>query len=529
MKRILSLLLVLILTVSFTGCNNDSETSSETVKTETQKTENNYMTLLYSAADTFNPYDAKTESNRQLCRLLYEPLLKIDNQFNAVYALAKSVKVEGRECVVTLKDTTFTDGTKLTADDVVYSYGKAKKSNTSYATKLYGVESAKAVNSESVVFKLKKNDPYFANVLDFPIFKEKSDDIADSDSVKFPPIGCGRYKLNKDKTVLLQNEDYYGKKGSIKEIRLINAPDGESITHFVEIGAIDMYYSNIADGKILRMSGQKININLNNLIYIGVNHKNSSLSARELRQAISTGLNREKICKDAYYNNALAATGFFTPVWKEVKSLQNIQTTANSQITIENLEKIGYNELDKEGYRRKTGGALRFSLLVNEENSMRVAAAHLIKTQLNEYGIGITVVKLPYDKYLQRLKSGDFQLYLGEVKITENMDISNLVLPGGSAAFGINNPKDEKETEDKETKEKENTKKDIGYAEILKGFYKGQNSINDVVTSLQTDMPIIPLCYRTGVLFCNENIKNVKNSSVSDIYFSIESYNLKNK
>ena len=77
--------------------------------------------------------------------------------------------------------------------------------------------------------------------------------------------------------------------------------------------------------------------------------------------------------------------------------------------------------------------------------------------------------------------------------------------------------------------EDKEVKKEIGYADILTGFYEGKNSINDVVTSLQTDMPVIPLCYRTGVLFCNADIENVKNSSASDIYFSIESYNYKNK
>ena len=64
-------------------------------------------------------------------------------------------------------------------------------------------------------------------------------------------------------------------------------------------------------------------------------------------------------------------------------------------------------------------------------------------------------------------------------------------------------------------------------AKVINGFYKGKNSINDVASTLQSDMPIIPLCYRTGVLFCNENIENVDTASASDIYFSIESYKLK--
>lgn len=518
MKKIISLLIVLVLFFSMSGCRESENTASEYIQSESEKTERKYITLLYSASDTFNPYDAKTDINRQLCRLLYESLVKLDNEFNAVYSIAESVKTTKKTCTVKIKDTVFSDGSKLTADDVVYSYKLAKKSLTAYGEKLYNVDSLKAEDDNTVVFKLKSHDPYFVNVLDFPIIKAGSEDIADSDSVKFPPIGSGRYKVNKQRDALLQNENYHGKKGSITEIRLINAPDSESVSHYVEIGAADMYYSDLSDGKIFRMSGEKIDINLNNLVYIGVNHSNKDLSSDVLRQAIASALDREKLCKDAYYNNALPAIGFFSPVWKEVKSLQNIQTTSNSQITIENLEKIGYNGLDKDGFRRKKGSVLRFSMLVNKENRIRVAAAKLIAEQLKAYGIGITVVELSYEKYLERLQNGDFQLYLGEVKITENMDISNLVTEDGSAAYGIKaNKKDKQETDGEKAEV-------LSCSDIVMGFYKGDNTIGDVVSALQTDMPFIPVCYRKGVLFCNDNIENVNNSSASDIYFSIESY-----
>ena len=50
------------------------------------------------------------------------------------------------------------------------------------------------------------------------------------------------------------------------------------------------------------------------------------------------------------------------------------------------------------------------------------------------------------------LKKGEFQLFLGEVRLTDNMDISSLVLDGGVTAYGI-----KKEDKDKD-KSKENNK-----------------------------------------------------------------------
>lgn len=53
-----------------------------------------------------------------------------------------------------------------------------------------------------MVIKLGRADPYFANVLDFPIIKRNSDKITDSDGVTHPPIGCGRLSLTKIRTGL---------------------------------------------------------------------------------------------------------------------------------------------------------------------------------------------------------------------------------------------------------------------------------------------------------------------------------------
>ncbi len=556
MKKIIVFLLVICLCIGVVGCGQTEEASSNqsgTIQAQNAQYENS-ITLLYSAADSFNPYTAKTEINRQLLKLLYEPLVKTDDNFNAHNSIAKSVKISKNVCAVKLKDVKFSDGSKLTAKDVVYSCDLALKSATSYKYKLYELESVEAKDSSTVVFTLKNNDPYFKNVLDFPIIKSGSDKNEDADSVKFPPIGAGRYKLNDDNTALVQNANYFGKKSSIEKINLINSPDQESVSHYIEIGATDIYYSDIADGEIPRMSGTKTNINLNNLVYIGVNHNNEKLALENLRQAISSGIDRKEISKNAYFNNALSATGFFNPVWEPTKSLQNIQITANSQITVENLKEIGYNKLNKDGIRTKDKDTLSFSLLVNKENTARVEAAKLIAAQLEKQGIKITVKSVPYKKYVKLLEKGKFDLYLGEVKITENMDLTPLVSVDGSAAYGI---KPVEETEDKDTEqtddaeaeddseedsedevdsEAEEASGDIANdknkelltcAKVMINFYNGKNSINDVAVILQNDMPFIPVCYRLGVLFCNENIENMNKTSLSDIYFSIESYKIK--
>ncbi len=517
MKKFLAILMSAVLLILLVGCaNGDTNSPSNDKGSNTASGKKESITLLYSLSDSFNPYESITDQNREITKLIFEPLIRIDNEFNAVLALAKDVKIEGTVCTVTLKNVSFSDGSALTADDVVYSCKAAQASSGLYASKLYEVKSVSAANRDTVVFTLTKSDPYFKNLLDFPIFKAGSDKIVDEDSVKQVPIGCGKYIFNSDKTELIQNPKYYGGSGNIEKIKLINAPDRESVAHYVEIGAVDIYFNDISDGEIIRMSGQKSDINLNNLVYIGVNCSYGVLALAELRQAISSGINRDTICADAFYNNAISANGFFSPVWQATKSVQNIQTSPNSQITIENLEEIGYNSLDSEGIRRNGGKSLRFSLMVNKENRSRVNTAKMVADQLNEYGIKITVLEVSFNEYKNRLQNGNFQLYLGEVRITENMDLSPLVVAGGSAAFGIKNSV---KTEDKD--EEDTAPKFSSSADIVNSFYKGNAEITDVVSVLQTEMPIIPVCYRLGVLFSKESV-NVGDASLNDIFFNIK-------
>ncbi|MBQ7725597.1 MAG: hypothetical protein IJT66_00460, partial [Clostridia bacterium] len=318
--------------------------------------------------------------------------------------------------------------------------------------------------------------------------------------------------------------------------------DSESVSHYVEVGAADLYYSDIADGNILRMSGKKLDINLNHLVMIGINRNHKVLALDEVRQAISAGIDRAAICRESYYNNALAANGFYNPAWEEVESVQNIETTANQEITIANLEEIGYNNLDHDGVRENARGSkLVFTLLVNSENAMRVAAAKQIATQLAACGIKIQVRAVKYKAFKSALKKGDFQLYLAEVALTPNMDLSELILPGGRAAFGVVKVSKEKgkeqntdseetslETASDEESAETNDQSQKNVAKLIEEYYQGKNTVADIAAALQDEMPFVPVCYRTGVLFYHHDIEKVEIASVSDLYFSITSYSIHN-
>ncbi|MBR3593212.1 MAG: hypothetical protein IKL44_00915 [Clostridia bacterium] len=516
----------LLLALCFLLCACSSEDSGSTHDGGAENDKYNYnMQLIYDETDSLNPFLAESKQNKEICLLLYDPLVTIDNEFSPVYKIAETITVSGKNCTVRIKNIKFTDNTALTATDIVYSLELARNS-ANYKAQLGNVASVDVVNQYTVSITLQKADPYFANLLDFPIIKTGSDTLKSIDNIALPPVGCGRYILDEKKAELNANGEYYGGEMKTKRIGLINAPDAESAEHYISAGAVSVCYDDYGDNALPRMSGIKQNVPLNNLVYVGVNMRNAFLRDKYLRYAISSAINRSDIVKDAYYDNATAANGPFNPLWKEAEGFQTIQIVNNREISIENLEKIGYNSMDNEGYRLTSSGKrISLSLLVNSDNSARVAVGNAIVKQLADVGIEIKLEAVPYDVYLSRLKSGSFELYLAEVRLLNNMDLSSLVTPGGSMAFGIAQPT---VTENEDEQPTGSGGINLTASAAVSGFYSGQYTLGDVATAFISEMPIIPLCYRSGVIMLSHKLKTEAVCSAGDIFFNVSDYSFNN-
>ena len=522
LKKLISVLLCWAMLLLI-GCGDtESEKPQSKPQDSVEAQTATELQLLYCANDTMNPYKTINKLNAELGLLLFDSLVKYDNNFETVYALASTVTTEGTTCTVTLRNATFSDGSTVTSDDVVYSFNLAKDSER-FKDVFYEVTSAVAADPSHIVFTLNCADPYFEKLLYFPIIKAGSDTLKNEDNVELPPIGSGRYVFNEKEATLTKNESHYISGGTIKKINLINAPDYESMAHYVEVGATDIYFAEMNDDRIIRMSSKKVSVNRNNLIYLGINHNYGPLKTDEVRFAISAAISRQDIATKAFYTNATAATGFFHPSFDAVSEYQSINPASDKKISVENLANIGYNRLnDERYYENNNGKILEFTLLVNRDSASKLAAANLIAEQLADAGIKITVNALSHDGYFAALQNGHFQLYLGEVKLLPNMDIRSLVKAGGSAAYGMITPTVHTEADGTQYYDNETS-----YVSVLNGFYEGNNTVIDVASALQSSMPVIPLIYRNSLVFYSNDIEDVFNPSYSDIFISIDKYIVK--
>ena len=517
-KKISALLLALAL-LFLSACkdteNENRDPSNLTPPSVTEKSDT--LQLLYCANDTLNPYKTKNKNNLELSLLLFESLFTVTDEFEAVKILADSVEQTEKLWTVRLISARFSDGSPVTSEDIVASYNLAKSSPI-YSGLLYEIKNVTATDSSTVCFELTECDPAFCSLLTFPIIKKGSEALKDEDFVEILPIGSGRFVFDKQTASLIPNS-YYREDCSVEKITLVDSPDNESVFHYAEIGATDIYFTDPVTSNVVRMGGKRTVINMNNLVYLGINHSSPLLGNLLLRQAISCLLDRAALCKEIYFENAVPANGFFHPAYKPTAGYQTLQAQSEIKIAIENLEKMGYNMLDNDGYRiNGNGNSLSLSLLVNADNPFRLSAAELIKTQFAAVGIKVTVRAVAQSYFKESLTKGDFELYLGEVKITPNMDLAPLVLSGGSAAFGIKPatlPNEAPETEQDGSSY---------YVSVIEGYKNGEQDITEVATALINQMPIIPILYRSSLLFSSDNIVDIGSPSIYNIFYSINSF-----
>lgn len=531
LKKTISVLLILLLCLSLCACGGEKVSSEEVFGTESAEADNTpadkKFGLLYCSKDPINPYTATTKANQELCLLMFDSLFKLDNNFKLINSMAKTHKIDRKEITVNLKSgLKFSDASGVTADDVVFSFLEAKKSQN-YSSSLESVLSCVKLSADSVKFIFSRQDEFGVNLLTFPILKADSTNRVDGDNVALPPIGCGRYVFDGEQAALIVNNFYRSAAPNIKKIYLTNAPDNEVVEHNIKVGYSDIYYNSTADEKTIRMNNsERKYLNTTNLVYLGANTKSGVAANSYVRYAVSAALDRTAVAKQSYYAAAVPATGIYHPDFEPAKAYQTIQTSPKKEISVVNLEQIGYNKLDSEGYYvNKSGKRLNVSVLVNSDNPSRLAAAELIVSSLKVVGIGANLKAVDYDKYVAMLSAGQFDFYLGEVNLTPNMDISALCYPDGSVAYGIADTKPVTEDTSSETE----TVTDISLSvwQILDRFYSGTATVADIVNIFESELPVIPVCYRYASLFYNENFSSVPDGSVSDIFLGIENYAFK--
>ena len=488
MKKIIALLLVVALLFSASACSDTKDPYGEDPSDNSPSAQSEgILNLAYSEIDTLNPLTCKTSANLQLLHLVYDGLYTLDKNYNPVATLAESGQVSEKTVTVKLGSHKFSDGTMVSVTDVKASFEKAKES-PAYKTRLANFESVGAYEGNLVIFKLISDDPYALSCLDFPIIKVGADtDLA---------TGCGRYipRYSGEDIYLTANSAKTGFIPAIKNIKLIPVRDEEAIISNLEIGNTCFNYNDLNGGVYSRINAKTVEMGINNFVYLAFNNSSAFFSNNLLRRAVNLIVDRQQIVSTAFQGHARIAYTPFNPDWYTIASKDTViqrDKTKASELIAESAIDIASQEI---------------VLLVNSENKFKLETAESVKSALESVGFRVNVMNLSAESLTATIKEGGYDLYIGEIKLTPNMNLSPLLL-GGSASYGISNISDSSSR----------------YAQHL----SGNCEIMDFINTFNDDLPFIPLCYRNAAVSYTNSMQADFACCDGDVFADIQSWKFK--
>lgn len=437
MKRLFSILLCAALVLClFSGCNGEEgpyvptgdaleqEDSNITTAPPTPAEQN--FSMVYYPGSSLNPYTASDYTNRTLFPLLYQSLFNVDRDYNVTPILCESYRVSQDMKTYTIfpAKALFSDGTTLTAADVAASLNAAKEENSYYSGRFLHITSITAEGG-AVIIQLDTACENLPMLLDIPIVREE-DVAADN------PIGTGPYVLDNSisgKRLRRQAAWWCRGKASLvvtaSYIPLVEAASPSQIRdqfEFADVGIVcadpgsDTYADYRCDYEIWDCENGMF-------LYLVTHSKSEVFSNDAVRQALTHAIDRDLLVEEYYRGFARSATLPASP------TSPFYDATLASRYGFDKQKfSNALTEADMQG--------APVTMLLNSDDSLRVRVGRRIAKMLTECGLEVTVQEMNGTQFKEHLLWGTYDLYLGQTKLSPNMDLTAFFRTGGSLSYG---------------------------------------------------------------------------------------------
>lgn len=480
MKKYICILIAIAICFTLFGCSKPEkkvETEETTTEVATEPVFEKKITLGYYEDKSLNPYTTDSPANRNISTLIYDPLYILDKSYTPAGIIAESCEINATTVTVKIKSgLTFSNGAALSSYDVAYSFNQAKASSF-YGARLENISYATPL-SDSVVFTLLQPDIHCEAVLTFPIVQSYT---AESDT----PVGSGRYTLSEtSEGKVLRANPNNSRKEEVKtnSIYLTPITSQSAELYLLQSGDLSYFFDDLSDSEYIKIGANIKQIPMNNFVFIGINSFSPAMSDSFVREAVTTAINPKTVADAVFSGMCRYAPTPFNPDWYNCERLDFQPAASSLQRAQELLTEGNYvYAYEDNTYLSKDFEYLVIRLAVTKENSDKLHCAEYIHDTLESIGIDVELNALPYTEYIEAVKNGNFDLYLGEVKLPANMDLSCFFSEGGSLSYGVD------------------TSSTV--AASYKDFMAGTTDISTFVQVFDTYKPFIPLCYRDGVAY----------------------------
>ena len=437
--KVLLVLAIALIVSACGGANNQN-----------QPAEGTFTLAVPGNPTSTSPFMANDRVGLTVVSMIYSPLATIDSNSAFQYVLAQSSEVAADNLSMTVhlkNNVQFSDGTPLTADDVVFTYEVLRDHPVANSNRMFVNEqpvNVVAVDEHTVRFEFPEVSAaalnnILTNVWIAPrhVFENEPDFTA-ADTVAHP-VGTGPYKMvdyNRDQYLsFVANENYFAGTPHIENIILRVIPSADTQRIALQNGDVD--------GAIILpvdvASVQNDNINIypieeGRVGYIAMNTATPQLQDVRVRQAIRYALDTHEMNLAAYLNEDFfkTPTSFLPP--------------SNPFATADGVNQFATN-LDRARELLAEAGVSNLTINIgfNGSDPAQTAQATLAQQQLAQ--VGITLNLDPQDgatfwSQVQDVDAHNFNLFTGGyimgVEPNNYRTLFGSGMPNNN--FGTNNP-----------------------------------------------------------------------------------------
>lgn len=384
-----------------------------------------YSEALVGQLGRLNPLlDYYNQADQDVDRLLYSSLIRFDDRGIPKGDLADSwgISLDGTVYNFSLRPgAVWHDGEPVTSDDVLFTVELMRLDGMPVPADLqefWDQVEVSVLDENTLQFRLPESYAPFIDYLSFGVVPKhlleglSVEEIIDSD-FNLNPVGSGPFRFEKmlvkegaiAGVVLSVFEDYYGKVPFIEEIDFQYYPDLRSALNAYQseevlgVSRIDneTLHEALKETDLSMFSGRTPRLSL-----VYMNLADPSLpffQDSEVRRALLTGINRQKIIDRTLDGQAIIAHGPILPdTWAYYDGIEKIDFNTDQAVDL--LKEAGYT-IPAEGgnVRAKEGIALAFELVYPNEEPF-ISVAHSIQEDWERIGVKAVLNGVAHEELL---------------------------------------------------------------------------------------------------------------------------------
>lgn len=424
-KKLLGSVLILMIVIGmFSGCSGKKSTQTgdgaitggaAASKKENQGDQHTLTVALTNAFEVLDPIHAYATEVDSVINNIVEGLFYYDHDGVVQPRIAKSYELKDQTTYVyqIKDDVLFSDGTPLTADDVVFSLERHRDtSNPSELGWMFtNVDSIKKTGDREVTVKLKLPDPTWqdtlatsAGLIISKVYYEAHKD--NFGTAKGGIIGSGPYVLSDwsegSEVVLTKNDSYWDKSTVLDFTKLVFKiiPDASVQQQALQSGQVDLVFQPSVDSIESLEADKSVIINQVDTFlsyFVSFNTSRKPLNDVNVRQAISYAIDKKSIVENVFkgYATEPSALPFNASI---VAADKDNKASWDSYFTkVKNYE---YN-LDKAKEllaKSSVPDGFETSLVYVAENSTQETVALAIQQNLADLGINVKLIAAPWSE-----------------------------------------------------------------------------------------------------------------------------------